>query len=109
MNFNPNFYPWETENLEEQGLMDYLHGQNPETLERIAQAVSPEVREIISQNVQGLVGMLPSEEFNVQITTDRQNLANLLASAMMTGYFIGQVEKRHTLENLLANTDSIDL
>ncbi|MBR8830532.1 MAG: hypothetical protein N5P05_003940 [Chroococcopsis gigantea SAG 12.99] len=107
MNFNPNFFPWETENLAAQGLMDYLQEQQPETLERIAQGVSDEVKEIISQNVQGLVGMLPTSEFNVQITTDRQNLANLLASAMMTGYFIGQVERRHALENIMTSTDSL--
>ena len=42
--------------------------------------------------------MLPSGDFNVKVTTDRENLANLLASAMMTGYFLSQVEKRMDLE-----------
>ncbi len=65
------------------------------------------IKDIISQNVKGLVGMLPSEDFAVQITTDRENLANLLASAMMTGYFLGQVEKRHHLESILLATESI--
>ncbi|NEO03992.1 MAG: DUF760 domain-containing protein, partial [Moorea sp. SIO3I7] len=59
------------------------------------------------QNVQGLVGMLPSENFNVQITTDRENLAGLLASAMMTGYFLRQMEQRMVLEDNL--TDSTPL
>ncbi len=36
-----------------------------------------QIKDIISQNVKGLVGMLPSEDFAVQITTDRENLANL--------------------------------
>ncbi|MFN9837143.1 MAG: DUF760 domain-containing protein, partial [Pseudanabaena sp.] len=38
------------------------------------------------------------------ITTDRENLAGLIGSAMMTGYFIRQMETRmqldHSLETL---------
>ena len=51
--------------------------------------------------------MLPSEDFNIQVTTDRESLANLLASAMMTGYFLGQMEQRKNLEANLSNTDSL--
>lgn len=104
---NFDAFPWETEERDENGLLQYLQQQNPETLERIARSVSPEIKEIISHNVKGLVGMLPSEDFAIQITTDRENLANLLASAMMTGYFLSQVEKRHSLESTLMGTDSI--
>jgi len=43
----------------------------------------------------------------VQITTDRENLAGLLASAMMTGYFLRQMEQRMQLEENLASTSSI--
>lgn len=81
-------------------LLKYLQHQSPDVLARIAQSASPEIKQIISQNVQGLVGMLPSENFNVQITTDRENLAGLLASAMMTGYFLRQMEQRMQLEHL---------
>jgi hypothetical protein len=82
-------------------LLKYLQHQSPEILARVAQSVSPEIKQIISQNVQGLVGMLPDESFNVQITTDRDNLAGLLASAMMTGYFLRQMEQRMHLEEKL--------
>jgi hypothetical protein len=34
----------------------------------------------------------------VQIVTDRDNLAGLLASAMMTGYFLRKMEQRMELE-----------
>lgn len=81
-------------------LLKYLQHQSPDVLSRVAQSVSPEIKQIISQNVQGLVGVLPSESFNVQITTDRDNLAGLLASAMMTGYFLRQMEQRMHLDNL---------
>ncbi|MBN3945812.1 MAG: DUF760 domain-containing protein [Nostoc sp. NMS7] len=81
-------------------LLKYLQHQSPDVLARIAQSASPEIKQIISQNVQGLVGMLPPENFSVQITTDRENLAGLLASAMMTGYFLRQMEQRMQLEHL---------
>ncbi|TVP61389.1 MAG: DUF760 domain-containing protein [Nodularia sp. (in: Bacteria)] len=84
-------------------LLKYLQHQPPEVLARVAQSVSPEIKHIISQNVQGLVGVLPAENFNVQITTDRDNLAGLLASAMMTGYFLRQMEQRMQLEHLSNN------
>jgi hypothetical protein len=37
----------------------------------------------------------------IQVTTDRDNLAGLLASAMMTGYFLRQMEQRMELEHNL--------
>ncbi|HEY9796894.1 MAG TPA: DUF760 domain-containing protein, partial [Leptolyngbyaceae cyanobacterium] len=39
--------------------------------------------------------------------TDRENLAGLLASAMMTGYFLRQMEQRMELEETLI--DSVPL
>jgi len=50
------------------------------------------------------VGVLPSEGFNVQVTTDRENLAGLLASAMMTGYFLRQMEQRMELEHRVSGS-----
>ena len=44
------------------------------------------------------MGILSPGDFNIQIATDRENLANLLASAMMTGYFLSQMEQRKNLE-----------
>ena len=52
--------------------------------------------------------MLPSGDFKIKVTTDRENLAHLLASAMMTGYFLCQMEKRMDLEENLAQSDSLN-
>ncbi|WP_413168369.1 DUF760 domain-containing protein [Capilliphycus salinus ALCB114379] len=82
----------------ENALLSYLQHQHPEVLSQIAQSASPEIKEIISKNVQGLIGVLPSDDFDVQITTSRENLAGLLASAMMTGYFLRQMEQRMHLD-----------
>jgi hypothetical protein len=107
MVFNPDFLSSQAEGEPENQLLNYLQHQPPDVLSRVAKSASPEIQQIISQNVQGLVGMLPSENFNVQITTDRENLAGLLASAMMTGYFLRQMEQRMELEETLI--DSVPL
>jgi hypothetical protein len=107
MAFNPDFLGSQPEEGQENQLLNYLQHQSPDVLARVAKSASPEIQQIISQNVQGLVGMLPSEDFNVQITTDRENLAGLLASAMMTGYFLRQMEQRMELESTLI--DSVPL
>jgi hypothetical protein len=109
MVFNPDsfdFFGGDTEEGQANQLLKYLQHQSPEVLARVAKSVSPEIRQIISQNVQGLVGVLPSEAFNVQITTDRENLAGLLASAMMTGYFLSRMEQRMELEATVRGTVS---
>lgn len=106
MVFNTKFFR-EPDDSTPNSLLQYLQKQNPELLSQIAQSASPEIKDIISQNVQGLIGMLPSDDFDVQITTERENLANLLASAMMTGYFLRQVEHRRDLETILSDTDSL--
>ena len=106
MAFNSDFLS-DTENTSVNPLLKYLQHQSPEVLARVAKSVSPEIKQIVSQNVQGLVGMLPGEQFNVQITTDRENLAGLLASAMMTGYFLRQMEQRMQLEESLLGSLSL--
>ncbi len=106
MIFNFNFSDSEPQDQDCNNLMEYLREQHPEVLSRIAQSASPEVKQIISQNVQGLVGMLPTGDFNIKVTTDKENLAHLLASAMMTGYFLCQMEKRRDLEASVFGSDS---
>jgi hypothetical protein len=108
MVFNPDntdFFSDDSEdNHQINDLLKYLQNQSPEVLARVARSVTPEIKQIISQNVQGLVGVLPSEGFSVQITTDRENLAGLLASAMMTGYFLRRMEQRMELEDKVAGS-----
>ncbi|MBW4576167.1 MAG: DUF760 domain-containing protein [Aphanothece sp. CMT-3BRIN-NPC111] len=107
MAFNPDFPHSHTEEAQFNQLLKYLQHQPPEVLERVAKSASPQIKQIISHNVQGLVGMLPSENFNVQITTDRDNLAGMLASAMMTGYFLRQMEQRMELEEKFTGSLSL--
>ncbi len=111
MVFDPNnaeFLNSDSEEAQDNLLLDYLQNQPPEVLARVAKAAGPNIKQIISQNVQGLVGVMPSEAFNVQITTDRENLAGLLASAMMTGYFLRQMEQRMELEVGFGSFSNLD-
>ncbi|MBP0018628.1 MAG: DUF760 domain-containing protein [Cyanobacteria bacterium SBLK] len=109
MVFDPNLFYSDVEESEISNiLLQYLKRQKPEVLEQIAQSATPEIKQIISQNVQGLVGMLPSEDFNVQIVTDRENMANILASAMMTGYFLRRMEQRMELDASLDEANSLN-
>lgn len=110
--FNPesaNFIGMGSEEANTNQLLNYLQHQPPEVLTRVAQSVSGEIKQIISHNVQGLIGVLPADGFNVQVTTDRENLAGLLASAMMTGYFLRQMEQRMELESHLAGQGDLEI
>jgi hypothetical protein len=109
MVYQPDFFNSNDDNnVDANSLLDYLQHQPPEVLARVAKSVSPEIKEIISQNVQGLVGVLPSENFEVQVTTNRENLAGLLASAMMTGYFLHKMEQRMHLDEHLSQAGSLN-
>ena len=103
--FNPEFLTSESDAISGNDLIRYLQEQSPDVLQRVARSASPEIQEIIRHNVQGLLGLLPGEQFEVKIQTSRDNLAGLLASAMMTGYFLRQMEQRMELEGAVFGPD----
>ena len=104
--FNPEFLTSDSEAIHSNSLIQYLQDQSPDVLQRVARSASNEIQDIIRHNVQGLLGMLPGEHFDVKITASRDHMAGLLASAMMTGYFLRQMEQRMELEaNLFASGD----
>ena len=105
--FNPEFLTTDNnEGQENNALIQYLQEQPADVLQRVAKSASPEIQEIIRHNVQGLLGMLPGEQFEVKVTSSKDNFASLLASAMMTGYFLRQMEQRKELEeSLIADED----
>lgn len=110
--FNPEFLATENNDPNEgNDLIQYLQKQSPEVLQRVAKSASEDIQEIIRHNVQGLLGMLPSDQFDVKISSSKDNLSNLLSSAMMTGYFLRQMEQRKELEQNLNHEDnmSVDL
>lgn len=106
--FNPEFLTTDNEAIRGNSLIQYLQEQSPDVLQRVARAASGDIQDIIRHNVQGLLGMLPGEQFEVKIQTNRDNLAGLLASAMMTGYFLRQMEQRMELETSLIGSGGLD-
>ncbi len=106
--FNPEFLTTDSESIIGNSLIQYLQEQSPDVLQRVARSASGDIQDIIRHNVQGLLGMLPGEQFEVKIQASRDNLAGLLASAMMTGYFLRQMEQRMELESSLFGEGSLD-
>ena len=95
-------YPQDT-NL----LRQYLQSLDSETVTRMSQP-SPEAAQIIEGNILQMLGELPREHLEVIITTNKENLAILLASAMVSGYFLHNAEQRLKLEKNLVATNSFD-
>lgn len=89
-------------------LWHYVKSLSPETIAQLSQPESQEVFQIIEHNITGLLGNMPHENFDVAISTNRENLGRLLASAMMSGYFLRNAEQRMGFEEswLGTQTDS---
>ncbi len=94
----------ETENL----LLQYVKSLSPEAVTQLSKPTSPEVFQVMENNIIGLLGNLPSEQFGVTITTNRESLGRLLASAMISGYFLRNAEQRMDFEVTLQGTASND-
>jgi hypothetical protein len=106
--FNPEFLTADNEAISDNSLIQYLQEQSPDVLQRVARSATGDIQDIIRHNVQGLLGMLPGEQFEVKIQASRDNLAGLLASAMMTGYFLRQMEQRMELETAMLGSGGFE-
>ncbi|HEY9910148.1 MAG TPA: DUF760 domain-containing protein [Thermosynechococcaceae cyanobacterium] len=87
-------------------LWSYVQSLSPETIAQLSRPASPEVFQVVERNIVGLLGALSSEHFDVTVTTSREDLGRLLASAMMSGYFIRSAEQRMTFEKSLTFADA---
>ena len=79
-------------------LWQYVQSMSPDIVSHLSKPTSQEVFQVMERNIIGLLGNIPSEQFNVNITTSRENLGKLLASAMISGYFLRNAEQRMTFE-----------
>jgi hypothetical protein len=98
------------QNVSGNTLWQYVQSLSPETVSQLSQPESAEVFQVIEQNIIGLLGNLAGDNFEVTINTNRENLGRLLASAMMSGYFLRNAEQRMTFEESLLATqiDGLD-
>ncbi len=103
MSNSPNqvseFFNGESENSNL--LWHYVQSLSPDTITQLSKPTSGEVFQVMERNIVGLLGGLPSEHFDVTITTNRENLGRLLASAMISGYFLRNAEQRMTFDKSL--------
>lgn len=89
-------------------LLHYLQSLSPDTIIQLSKPNSAEVFQVMERNIVGMLGSLPSEHFDVSISTSRENLSRLLASAMMSGYFLRNAEQRMVFEKSLPATELIN-
>ncbi len=87
-------------------LFQYVQSLSPETVTQLSKPASNEVFQVMERNIVGLLGGLPSEHFDITVTTTREDLGRLLASAMMSGYFLRNAEQRMAFERSFAIADS---
>lgn len=92
---------------ESNSLWQYVQSLSPETIAHLSKPDSHEVMQVMERNIIGLLGNLPSENFEVSISTNREHLGKLLASAMMSGYFIRNVEQRLKFEKSIQGAEEI--
>lgn len=88
-------------------LLRYVQAMGPETIAHLSRPVSSDVMQAMEHNIIGLLGGLPSQNFDISITTSRENLGRLLASAMMSGYFLRGAEQRLAFEESLMATEGV--
>lgn len=99
------FFPGESESGD--SLWQYVQSLSPETITQLSKPGSTEVFQMIERNIVGMLGSLPGENFGVTITTSRESLGRLLASAMISGYFLRNAEQRMMFDKSLQATEVI--
>lgn len=88
-------------------LLQYVQSMEPETIENLSKPTSSDVMQVMEHNIIGLLGGLPSQEFDITVTTSREQLGRLLASAMMNGYFLRGAEQRLNFERSVMEPEMI--
>lgn len=84
-------------------LWQYVQSLNPEAAAQLSKPSLSAVQ-VMERNIMGMLGGLPNEHFDVTISTNRENLGRLLASAMISGYFLHNAEQRMAFEQSLHMT-----
>ena len=93
---------------QDNNFLQYIQSLNPDMIAQLSQPESSEVLEVMEGNIVGMLGNLPSENFNTMISTNRESLGKLLISAMMSGYFLRNAEQRMDFEQAFFNNDIDD-
>lgn len=87
-------------------LWQYVKSLSPDTITQLSKPSSHEVLQVMERNIIGLLGNLPSEQFGITISTSRESLGRLLASAMISGYFLRNAEQRMVFDMVVQATEA---
>ncbi|GGA07861.1 DUF760 domain-containing protein [Okeania sp. KiyG1] len=101
---NPSEYSADQSSIDNL-LWQYVQSLNPDTVAQLSKP-EPKVAQIMEQNLRGMLGNLPPEHFGMTITTSRENFGQMLASAMMSGYFLHQAKQRMELDKSIQTLHS---
>lgn len=80
----------------------------PLDVSQISKEASPDSTDAMKRTISGMLGLLPSDQFQVMVETSREPLAKLLVSSMMTGYTLRNAEYRLCLQKTLEVSDDED-
>ncbi len=94
---------FESQQEEIKALGNYVQSLDPEIIKRLSQP-SPAAAAAMQESLAQMLGNLPSPHFQVTLATSRESLGQLLASAMMSGYFLRQAEERMAIEKQLTSS-----
>lgn len=89
-------------------LWQYVQSLSPETVSQLSKPGSGDVFQVMERNIVGLLGNIPSEHFKISVTTNREYLGRLLASAMISGYFLRNAEQRMTYEKSVDSLSGLE-
>jgi Protein of unknown function (DUF760) len=84
-------------------LAKYIQSLPEDAIARMHQP-APDAAKFMQSNLLGMLGVLPGGGFDVQVSTSRENLGQLMASAMAYGYFLHVAEQRMALANTFSQT-----
>ncbi len=79
-------------------LAQYIQSLPEDAIARMHQPAL-DAAKLMEGNLRGMLGVLPGQLFDVNIMTSRENLGQLMASAMAYGYFLHVAEQRMALAN----------
>ncbi len=97
---NDSFVEYRQGNSHNQ-LAEYIYSLSPEIARELSR-LTPEAFQVVQGNVAGMLGNLPPQMFQTTVTSDAENLKQLLLSAMVTGYFLKSAESRMEIERSLS-------
>ncbi len=85
-------------------LAKYIQSLPEDAIARMHQPAS-DAAKLMQSNLLGMLGVLPASGFEVSVSTSRENLGQLMASAMAYGYFLHVAEQRMALANTFPQAD----